>query len=88
MFFIVHDGESLSIGRDPDYADVALMDPAISRKHCVISRQGNVIRVEDPDSTNGTLVNGNRVESAEIRPGDNLRIGGTRVYMTLSTQDE
>jgi serine/threonine-protein kinase len=88
MFFIVHDGESLSIGRDPDYADVALMDPAISRKHCVISRQGSVIRVEDPGSTNGTLVNGNRVESAEIRPGDNLRIGGTRVYMTLSTQDE
>lgn len=88
MFFIVHDGEELSIGRDPDYADVALMDPAISRKHCVISRRGNVIRVEDPGSTNGTLVNGHRVEKAEIKPGDNLRIGGTRVYMTLSTQEE
>jgi len=88
IFFVVHDGEELSIGRDPDYSDVALMDPAISRKHCIISKRGNVIRLEDPGSTNGTFVNGVRVESAEIHPGDSLRIGATRVYMTLSAQDE
>jgi serine/threonine protein kinase len=88
IFFVVHDGEELSIGRDPDYADVALMDPAISRKHCIISKKGAVIRLEDPGSTNGTFVNGHRIESAELRPGDSLRIGATRVYMTLSAQDE
>jgi hypothetical protein len=88
IFFVVHDGEELSIGRDPDYADVALMDPAISRKHCILSKHGSTVKVEDPGSTNGTFVNGHRVESAEIHPGDNLRIGATRVYMTLSAQDE
>ena len=88
IYFVVHDGEELSIGRDPDYSDVALMDPAISRKHCIISKHGNVLKLEDPGSTNGTFVNGHRVESAEIHPGDTLRIGATRVYMTLSAQDE
>ncbi len=70
IYFVVHDGEELSIGRDPDYSDVALMDPAISRKHCIISKHGNVLKLEDPGSTNGTFVNGHRVESAEIHPGD------------------
>ncbi|MGD2174744.1 MAG: protein kinase, partial [Candidatus Brocadiaceae bacterium] len=42
-FFVIHDGEKLTIGRDPDYADVALMDPAISRRHCILSREGNVV---------------------------------------------
>jgi len=88
IYFVVHDGEELSIGRDPDYSDVALMDPAISRKHCIISKHGNALKLEDPGSTNGTFVNGHRVESAEIHPGDTLRIGATRVYMTLSAQDE
>ncbi len=88
IYFVVHDGEELSIGRDPDYSDVALMDPAISRKHCILSKHGSVLKLEDPGSTNGTFVNGHRVESAEIHPGDALRIGATRVYMTLSAQDE
>ena len=88
IYFVVHDGEELSIGRDPDYSDVALMDPAISRKHCIISKHGSVLKLEDPGSTNGTFVNGHRVESAEIHPGDTLRIGATRVYMTLSAQDD
>jgi len=87
-FFLIHDGERLTIGRDPDYADVALMDPAISRKHAVFSREGSTIRVEDLGSTNGTFVNEERIDSEEVRPGDCVRVGATRVYMSLPDREQ
>ncbi len=87
-FFVIHDGQSLNIGRDPDVSDVILMDPAVSRKHCAMSKEGLSIRVEDLGSSNGTFVNGQRVESAELRPGDRLRLGTTRIYTFLPGQEE
>ncbi|MFO7956665.1 MAG: FHA domain-containing protein [Candidatus Brocadiia bacterium] len=87
-FFLIHDGERLTVGRDPDYADVALMDPAISRKHVVFSREGSTIRVEDLGSTNGTFVNEERIDSAEVRPGDCVRVGATRLYMSLPDREQ
>jgi hypothetical protein len=87
-FFVIHEGERLTIGRDPDYADVTLMDPAMSRRHCVISKKEGVIRVEDPGSTNGIFVNGERVTSAEIGPEDSLRVGASRLCMTLTSRKE
>ncbi len=85
-FFVIHDSERLTIGRDPDYADVALMDPAISRQHCTLSREGSIIRIEDLGSTNGTFVNGERIEAAEVTVGDTLRVGSTRMYLTLTSR--
>ncbi|MCD6416242.1 MAG: FHA domain-containing protein [Planctomycetes bacterium] len=82
-FFVVHDGERLSLGRDPDFADVVLIDPALSRRHCIFSREGSAILVEDLGSTNGTFVNGKRVERAELNPGDTVRIGVTVISMSL-----
>ncbi len=86
-FFLVHEGERLTIGRDPDYADVALMDPALSRKHAVIAREGQTVRVEDLGSTNGTFVNGQRVDTQEVGPGDCVRLGATRIFMSLPARE-
>ncbi|MFO8007396.1 MAG: FHA domain-containing protein [Candidatus Brocadiia bacterium] len=85
-FFVIHDSEQLTIGRDPDYADVALLDPAISRQHCTLAREGSVIRIEDLGSTNGTFVNGERIEAAEVTTGDTVRVGSTRMYLTLTSR--
>ncbi len=86
-FFLLHEGERLTIGRDPDYADVALMDPAISRRHCVLSREGDAVRIEDLGSTNGTFLNEARIEGAEVEPGDSVRIGATKMFMSLTDRE-
>ncbi|KPK58543.1 MAG: hypothetical protein AMK73_09195 [Planctomycetes bacterium SM23_32] len=82
-FFLLYEGERLTVGRDPDVCDITLMDPAVSRKHCSLSKEGGRVRVEDLGSSNGTFVNDNRVETAELRRGDKLRFGTTRVYTSL-----
>jgi hypothetical protein len=85
-FLVIHEGERVSIGRDPDMSDWTLMDPAISRRHCFLTKEDGVLRVEDIGSSNGTFVNGERVQEAEVRPGDALRVGTTRFYMGLAEQ--
>jgi len=82
-FFVLHDGEQIVLGRDPDVCDVHLMDPAVSRKHCSLSKESGVITVADTGSSNGTFVNEQRVQKTELRPTDRLRVGTTRVYMSL-----
>jgi diguanylate cyclase (GGDEF)-like protein len=71
--------ESIVVGRGKD-ADLTLSDPGISRDHCAISRDadGRVL-IHDHRSTNGTLVNGVKVEAVELRPGDRIQIGAEAV---------
>lgn len=53
---------SLSIGRNPGENIVLPADtPGISRKHCLISRQGNQVTVTDLGSSYGTSLNANRL---------------------------
>jgi Protein kinase domain/FHA domain len=85
-FFVVYEGERLTLGRDPELSDVALMDPACSRKHCIISKENGVIHIEDLGSSNGTFVNEERISSSDVTLADKLRIGATRVFMSMATQ--
>ena len=51
-------------------------DPGVSREHLRITVSGDIVIVEEMRSTNGTLINGKRLEgTAEIRDGDELQIG-------------
>ncbi|MEZ4217984.1 MAG: FHA domain-containing protein [Myxococcota bacterium] len=54
--------------------DLVLESPAVSRYHARIYRRGRSLEIEDCASSNGTLVNGNRVKTATLRPGDRIRI--------------
>lgn len=66
------------IGRSEE-SEIILLDPSVSRAHAVVEvSAGNAI-VRDLGSTNGTFVNGRRVESASLRDGDELRLGNTRM---------
>lgn len=64
-FFITQ--SEMSIGRDPT-ADISVSDQSISRKHAKISRLKNEIILTDLGSSNGTFVNGTKVNSGESVP--------------------
>jgi FOG: FHA domain len=51
----------------------------VSRKHAVFSEDGDRWRLEDQGSLNGTFVNRERVETTELRDGDELQIGKYRL---------
>jgi len=52
--FSVEEGE-ISIGREPSN-QISLLDPLVSRRHCVLRRDGPDVRLEDLDSRNSTFV--------------------------------
>ncbi|MHC4848941.1 MAG: FHA domain-containing protein [Planctomycetota bacterium] len=66
----------ITIGRDPDN-DVPLDDNKLSRRHCRIVRGADGFFVEDLESSNGTYVNGERIEHHALALGDAVRIGFT-----------
>ena len=72
----VGDGERLMLGRLPG-SGVVVDDDVASRRHCVIVAHQGMATVTDLESANGTYVNGLRVETAVIRPGDQVRAGTT-----------
>jgi Nif-specific regulatory protein len=80
------EGES-TLGRDPTNA-VAVVDPSVSRKHCLL-RQGEDGRfqVKDLDSRNGTLVNGLAVKDQWLHHGDEIATGDS-VFLFLLEDDE
>ena len=58
--------------------DIVIADPAVSQIHCIVERQaGGGLVVRDHKSRNGTRVDGNPVEGAELRVGSYLTIGRT-----------
>src|SRR5206468_963419 len=57
-------------------SDLRIPAPAVSRRHCRLSFQDDVLTVEDLGSANGTYVNGQSIDEPTIvRPGDRLAIG-------------
>ena len=72
--YTLKDGKTLTIGRHTDN-DIVLKDGAVSRYHASIERKGAKLFVYDKGSRNGTWVNGNRAQSAELYNEDIVRIG-------------
>ena len=56
-------------------ADLVVDAPFLSRVHCRITARADALMVEDLKSTNGTFVNGRRVERAALGDGDRLMLG-------------
>jgi len=82
--FRIADGAVKTIGRSTG-AEFILDAPLVSRLHCQLSAWNDAIEVKDLDSTNGTFVNGKRITSTTLRPGDVLKVG--RVDLTISRTD-
>lgn len=73
-------GDRLTIGRDPS-SDVCVDDTQISRHHADLVRQGSDWSIVDAGSTNGVRVNGTRVRSTTLRPGDRIKLGNTELVL-------
>jgi ABC-type multidrug transport system ATPase subunit/pSer/pThr/pTyr-binding forkhead associated (FHA) protein len=71
------------IGRDPALASVVLDHPVVSGRHARIGRlPGGTLFVEDLGSTNGTYVNGNRVQKQPFTFSDDVRVGSAPVPLS------
>jgi general secretion pathway protein E len=70
----------VTFGRHPGNI-VKLEDDRASRNHCVIEENNGQVTVTDLRSRNGTFLNGTRIVSEPMRPGDTLRVGGIQVEL-------
>ena len=73
-------GGELVLGRHPACA-LVLDDETVSRRHALLFRREAGWFLRDLGSSNGTWVNGRRVVDAEVRPGDEVRLGDARVRL-------
>lgn len=68
--------ERVTMGRSEE-AHVTLDDERASRFHVVLALKSDGYELRDLHSTNGTLVNGQKVETHTLQHGDSIRIGST-----------
>ena len=83
MTFRIRPGGVKTVGR-ATRADFVIDAALVSRLHCRLEADDERLSVVDLDSTNGTWVNGKRVERARLGDGDRLRVG--RIELTVSLQ--
>jgi adenylate cyclase len=70
----LRDGVLLIVGRAPT-CDVPVFDPTISRRHAELMSDGIKLTMRDLGSSNGTFVNGAKVEKAKISVDDRVSFG-------------
>jgi hypothetical protein len=70
-------------------ADVRFDDPTVSRRHALIVRQADGVRLLDDRSLNGVFVNGARVDGRTLKDGDEIIVGRYRLlFVTVSVADD
>jgi pSer/pThr/pTyr-binding forkhead associated (FHA) protein len=85
-YLVADNGESFPLSDDVSHvgrgmtADVRLDDHTVSARHAIVVARAAVVRILDDRSTNGTVVNGRRVDEAELHDGDVVVLG--RVVLT------
>ena len=71
------------IGRSPA-CDVCLEDPSVSRRHAIVLREGETVKILDDRSLNGVWVNGERVSARPLADGDTITIGRNELTFASS----
>jgi hypothetical protein len=74
--------EHTNVGRHPD-SEIFLDDITVSRRHVVLDRTPKGYVLRDVGSLNGTYVNRERADEAQLRHGDELQIGRYRLSFVL-----
>lgn len=68
-------------------ADVRFDDPTVSRRHALLVRQADGVRVLDDRSLNGVFVNGERIEWRALDHGDEIMVGRYRLTFVSVSAD-
>ena len=74
--------EGVVIGRSPHNATVVIEDETVSRRHARLFAEGRAIFIEDLGSTNGTSVNGTRLDPGTrwaVSDGDRIEMGAVQI---------
>lgn len=78
-------GDELVIGREAEGEARLGEDPALSRRHARVVRDGEGRPlIEDLQSTNGTFVNGRRVSAQVLAHGDRIRVGDSELELAAA----
>jgi pSer/pThr/pTyr-binding forkhead associated (FHA) protein len=72
------DADLIGAGRHPD-SEIFLDDVTVSRRHAEFRRSGREFTVSDVGSLNGTYVNRDRIDSVQLKDGDEVQIGKYRL---------
>ncbi len=78
----------ISIGRAGGATDIEIDDPKVSVLHCAVAASQNRIRLYDLDSTSGTYVNDERIETAELEHLAEFRVGSSLLLVTILPKRE
>ncbi|MDO8684140.1 MAG: FHA domain-containing protein [Armatimonadota bacterium] len=70
--------EVTTIGREPDNIIAMPDDTTVSRHHSRVARENGGYVIYDGGSSNGTIVNGNKITQQTLQPGDEIQIGTTK----------
>jgi hypothetical protein len=73
----LRESATVSLGRTESAMHTFPEDPAMSALHFVVTLSAGTLRIQNHSQTNGTLINGARVESAVLQAGDTIAAGGT-----------
>jgi len=79
--------DTLLIGRSRA-TEGRLIDPHVSRVHCQVQVEGDHVLVTDFESAGGTTVNGKRISSQQLQPGDVMEVGKTRLRFDIDERAE
>ena len=82
---ILWDTLEITVGRAPD-RDLVVAHAEVSRQHAVFRLEGQSYTIADLHTSNGTFVNGARVSSHALRPGDVVELGPARISFRQGTE--
>ena len=85
--FSLQDRENLTIGRGGT-SDTQINDPHMSRLHCRILVEEDRVLLTDIGSTSGMLVGRKAFDQFELRPGDVIHVGGSKIRYELESSQE
>lgn len=75
--------DPIIIGRDPEKCQIYLADGEVSGIHAIIKKNFISCTIEDQKSSNGTKLNGERINKAELVNGDVIEIGSTKILVEI-----
>jgi pSer/pThr/pTyr-binding forkhead associated (FHA) protein len=83
--FPLIDKQEIVVGRSSDL-DMVLVEEMVSRRHARILQDEGVISIEDLGSTNGTFVNGEKIQKGTLKEGDRILIGTSILKVVTASE--